>query len=521
MTDVRFNSPPGWPRVPDGWVPPAGWTPDPSWRPAPPDSQFWVSVEGEPIDAIRSDESPSNDGNPPHEQIGTEAAPTTSSASAAPVPVVTGRHAAPTTSSAGAAGVPVVTGRHAAVATTLPAVMAAAPAPDPLISRAAAPPYNERDIESPARRVEEAERRIRALEQEEQELRERIIELRDSVALQDAGLYDYHHPLENADLYKPMLAGLQARMTEMIRRGRAVIASNTFSYNNSLALGRKMTSDFSRLMLRAYNAEADISLRSLRAGNVAAAVKRLESSAKTIARLGTVMEMRIAPEYHELRVQEIRLTADYLTKSQEEKEAAREDRARLREEHKAQEELARDRERLDKERKRCLDELHVLEEKGKEKESGELQERLAQIDAAIEQNEQRAANLRAGYVYVISNIGSFGGEVVKIGMTRRLDPIERVRELDDASVPFPFDVHAVCFSDDAVALESELHAQFASCRLNNINLRREFFFATPHEVREALAAKVGNRLDFVEAPDAVQYYQSRGTWPEQQRGKSA
>jgi hypothetical protein len=521
MTSVQFNPPPGWPRPADGWVPPAGWTPDPSWPPAPPDWQFWVSVVAEPTDANRSDESPSTDGNPPHEQINTDAAPTTSSAGAAPLPVVTGRHAAPTTSSASAAGVPVVTGRHAAVASTLPAVMTAAPAPNPLISRAAAPPYNERDIESPARRVEEAERRIRALEQEEEELREQIIELRDSVALQDAGLYDYHHPLENANQYKVLLADLQARMTEMIRRGRAVLASNTFSYNNSLALGRKMTSDFSRLMLRAYNAEADSSLRSLRPGNVAAAVKRQESSAQTIAQLGTVMEMRIAPEYHELRVEEIRLTADYLTKSQEEKEAAREERARLRDEHKAQDELARERERLEKERTRCLDALHILEEQGKEKESAELQERLAQIDSALEQNEQRAANFRAGYVYVISNIGAFGGEVVKIGMTRRLDPIERVRELGDASVPFPFDVHAVYFSDDAVALESELQAQFASCRLNNINLQREFFFATPLEVRDALAAKVGNHLEFVEAPEAVQYYQSRGTWPEQQRGKSA
>jgi Domain of unknown function (DUF4041)/T5orf172 domain len=512
MADVQFNPPPGWPRLPDGWVPPADWIPDPSWPSAPPDWEFWLFPDAEPTDANHRDANPSNDGNPPNEQTGIEAAPATSSVDAALVPAVTGRHAAPTTSSA---GVPEVTGKHTAAARTRPAVMRAATL-EPSMSRAAAQLYDERDIESSARRVEEAEIRIRALEQEEKELRNRIIELRESVALQDAGLYGYHHPLENADQYKPLLADLQARMTEMIRRGRAVLASNTFSYDNSRLLGRKMTSDFSRLILRAYNAEADSSLRSLRAGNVAAAVERLESSAKTIARLGSAMELRIAPEYHELRVEEIRLTADYLTKNQEEKEAAREERARLREEHKAQEELAHERERLDRERTRCLDALHILKERGKERGSAELQDRLAQIDDAIAQNDQRAANFRAGYVYIISNVGVFGGEVVKIGMTRRIDPIERVRELGEASVPFPFDVHAVYFANDAVALESELHAQFASRRLNSIDPRRGFFFATPHEVREALAAKVGNHVDFVEVPEAAQYYQSRRAWPEQQ-----
>lgn len=116
-------------------------------------------------------------------------------------------------------------------------------------------------------------------------------------------------------------------------------------------------------------------------------------------------------------------------------------------------------------------------------------------------------------VYVISNLGAFGPNVVKIGMTRRLEPMDRVHELGDASVPFPFDVHALYFSDDAVTLETELHHAFAANRLNHVNARREFFFATPTEVRTVLAEKVGNLLEFTEDPEATQYNQSRKYWP--------
>jgi hypothetical protein len=353
---------------------------------------------------------------------------------------------------------------------------------------------------------------IARLEAERERVRSEVVELDDQRVLQQVGIYEYHHPLENAALYRERLVSIQERIREAVRLGRAALASDMFSYNNSLALGRRMTSDFSKLMLRAYNAEADNAVRSLRAGNLATAVQRLEASAASIAKLGAMMEMRIAPEYHALRVEELELTADHLMKVQEEKERAREERERLREERKAEEELARERERLDKERAHYANALRALQEQGKVAEAAELEHRLADIDTAIAQNDYRAANIRAGYVYVISNVGAFGQRVVKIGMTRRLDPEDRIRELGDASVPFPFDTHAIYFSDDAIRLEGELHDAFAVARVNHVNPRREFFFATPKQVREVLASKVGNLLEFVDEPDATQYNQSRSLW---------
>ncbi len=135
--------------------------------------------------------------------------------------------------------------------------------------------------------------------------------------------------------------------------------------------------------------------------------------------------------------------------------------------------------------------------------------KASEIQSAIEGVIQRAANIRAGYVYVISNIGAFGEGVVKIGMTRRLDPMDRVRELGDASAPFRFDVHALFFSDNAVGVETALHQQFAKRRVNFVNAHREFFSVTPLEVKSALVELQGNVLQFVEAPEALEWHQSQ------------
>jgi hypothetical protein len=339
-----------------------------------------------------------------------------------------------------------------------------------------------------------------------------VIELSDQRVLQDVGIYRYHHPLENAAAYKDRLKALEVKIDEVVKGGRAVLAADLFTFDGSLAKGRKMVTDLSRLMLRAYNAEADNCVRSLRSGNIATAKKRLESAVTAIERLGAIMEMRVNPEYHALRVAELELTADYQMKLQEERAKAREERAMLAEQRRAEAELAAEKERLEKERAHYQTVLATLRAKGDHVAADELAVRLADIDKAIAENDYRIANIRAGYIYVISNIGAFGPNIVKIGMTRRLDPMDRVRELGDASVPFRYDVHTLFFSDDAVSLENELHKTFADRRVNVVNERREFFFTTPVEVRRVLQAKTGGLLEFTEAPEAPEYFQSVGRW---------
>lgn len=337
------------------------------------------------------------------------------------------------------------------------------------------------------------------------------VELDDDRVLQDVGIYRYHHPLEAAAAYRTRLEDLEARVADLVRADRAIIKSELFTFNNSLAQGRKLAGNLGKLMLRAYNAEADNAIRSLKAGNVVTAKRRLEASRTAIAKLGSLMEMRINDEYHELRIEEIELTSDWLMKKQEEREAAREERARLREERRAQKELEEERARLDKERAHLVNTLEALREQGRV--DHDLALRLAAVDEAIKQNDFRAANIRAGYIYVISNEGAFGPGVVKIGLTRRLEPTDRIAELSGAAVPFRFDTHTLFFSEDAVTLENELHKHFAPRALNRSNPRKEFFFTTPAEVREVLLERVGNILEFVEHADATEYRQSLGAWP--------
>lgn len=363
--------------------------------------------------------------------------------------------------------------------------------------------------------------RIALLEAENARLRQQLseasssaepyIELSDARVLQDVGIYRYHHPLENAAAFRDRLTDLEARIAELVAADRAIVKSNAFTFDNSLAKGRRMTNDLAKLMLRAYNAEADNSIRSLRLGNVQTAKRRLEASRASIAKLGALMEMHISDEFHQLRLEELELTADWLMKKQEEKEAEREERARLREERRVERELAEERARLDKERSHLLNALQTIRASGVT--DPDLEHRLESIDEAIAQNDFRAANIRAGYIYVISNRGAFGEDVVKIGLTRRLEPTERVDELSGAAVPFRFDIHTLYFSEDAVTLENELHKHFASRALNQANPRKEFFFASPSEVREVLAEKVGNLLEFNEQAEATEYYQSLNRWP--------
>jgi len=342
-----------------------------------------------------------------------------------------------------------------------------------------------------------------------------VVLLDDEMVLQEVGIYRYHHPLENAAAYRDRLRELSGRIAASVKAGEAIESSSMFTFDNSLAKGRRMTKDLAKLMLRAYNAEADNSIRSLRAGNVQTAKKRLEASRASIAKLGKMMEMLISEAFHSLRLEEIELTADYLMRKQEEREAAREERARLREEKKVAAELAAEREKLEKEREHILNALLAVREGGGD--DPELAERLRELESAIEFNDYRAANIRAGYVYVISNRGAFGEHMVKIGLTRRLDPQERVTELGGASVPFRFDVHALFFSEDAVGLEANLHQHFADRRVNRANSRKEFFFATPAEVRDVLESQLGNLLEFTERAESLEYLQSVRYWPDSLR----
>ena len=371
----------------------------------------------------------------------------------------------------------------------------------------------EREIADQAARLQqeraEAAEAVRAASDQLQQVRRAIVETEDLALLQEAGIYKYRHPLTDAVTYQKELAKIDELIKAMTRKdGGAVLATTNWTVNGSAAQGRNMVRDFSKLMLRAFNAEADNLVRGLKPYKLDAAIERLRKVAEVIERLGKTMNIRIAPEYLKVRFRELELTADFLEKEAEEKEVERVERERLREERKVQLEIERERTRLEKERQHYTNALEALVAKGDDVGAAHLREQLDDVQRAIEDVDYRAANIRAGYVYIISNLGSFGEQMVKVGMTRRLDPMDRIRELSDASVPFNFDVHALFFSKDAVGIETALHTRLAEQRVNLVNQRREFFRATPLQAKAHLAELAGELLQFQDVPEALEYRES-------------
>ena len=360
-------------------------------------------------------------------------------------------------------------------------------------------------------KVSDAQATLTKVLEDVAQARARIVETDEIALLQEVGIYQYRHPLDDAVAYKSQLASIKDKLRAMVKSGGAVDANTALQFNNSTAQGAKVVRDLSKLMLRAYNSEADNIVRTLRPHTLDSAISRLTKARDTIAKLGKMMDISISAPYHDTRVNEIELTADYLVKVEEEKERLREERARQREEEKARREFEAERTRLAKEQAHYEAALKKLQAKGDEAGATEMSAKLEEIAAAIKGVEEREANIRAGYVYVISNFGSFGEHMIKIGLTRRLEPMDRVRELGDASVPFNFDVHALIFSHDAVGLETVLHQAFVDRRVNLVNQRREFFYATPGDVREALEIIGGQQLlEFHEVPEAADWRASGG-----------
>lgn len=347
------------------------------------------------------------------------------------------------------------------------------------------------------------------------DLKKDIITFSDEILVQDFGLYEPRYSFINADAYKAELTNIRNKQKAMIKDGSAVSGSTDWQVNGSAVQGRKMIKDMQKLLLRAFNSECDEIISKVKYNNYDASVKKMERSFNAIAKLGVTMSISITSIYYDLKIQELRLALEYQIQKQREKEEKAELRAQQREEARLQKEIKEQRKNIDKERKhyeQALSNINKqissssdenIEELNKKKE--EIIQSLSDIDTKIKDIDYREANQKAGYVYIISNIGSFGEGIYKIGMTRRLNPQERVDELGDASVPFKFDVHAMIFSEDAPALEAKLHRAFEDRKLNLVNQRREFFKVSLEEIKEVVKNNFDKTVEFIEVPDADQY----------------
>ena len=360
-------------------------------------------------------------------------------------------------------------------------------------------------------------------------LREEFNELDEEANLRSFGFYKPRYDFASSDRYQSVLEKLREHQKKMIKDKTAAVCAIEWTVNGSRTEGRKQINQTLRLILRAFNGESDACIAKVKYNNVNVMEARTRKAWESINSLVGVQQCRISEAYLNLKLEELLLVHEYQEKVQAEKEEQRRIREQMREEEIAQREMEKARSDAEKEEKRYADALmkaraevalvageKQLKLQGKIE---ELQRRLEEAHANKERAIARPQMTRSGHVYVISNIGSFGEDVFKIGMTRRLDPMERVRELGDASVPFQFDVHAVIYSEDAPKLETALHRIFHHRRVNRVNERREFFRVTIDEIAEAVRENHGE-IEITRDAEAKDYRQSLAMMVENQTARA-
>lgn len=360
---------------------------------------------------------------------------------------------------------------------------------------------------------------VKELSNEIEEKKKNVVELDETVLLQEFGMYSPIYDFASSEQYKDRLDAIRTEQKNMILYNTAATCSTVWTVNGSEAQGRAMTNQNIKQILRCFNDECDMLINKVKFNNILAYIDKIYKSSDALNRMNTKNAVRLSPDYVKLKVDELQLAYEYAQKRQEEKEEQKRIREQMREEARLQKEIEEARKDIEKEQKHYTNalikvnkQLSDCDETEKEvllEKKAEIENHLSDLDIAIKDIDYREANKKAGYVYIISNIGSFGENVYKIGMTRRLDPMERVDELGDASVPFKFDVHAMIFSDDAPSLETALHHAFENKKVNMINGRREFFNVTLEEIEQVVKENYDKTVEFVKIPQAEQYRESK------------
>lgn len=279
---------------------------------------------------------------------------------------------------------------------------------------------------------------------------------------------------------------------------------------------RKEINDNKKQILRCFNTECDNVLVNLTHKNIDSMRNKITRSFESLNKIFAVDGIEMKKELLEMKLKELNLVYTYELKRQQEMELQKEIKEQMREEEKVRREIERQKSKIEKDQAQCSKEMDKLMSYMQKTENDiekqlyidkihELEEKLKSLEKDKETVLEREANARAGYVYIISNVGSFGNDVYKIGMTRRLEPMDRIKELSSASVPFDFDVHAMIFSDNAPELEKLLHKKFEKNSVNRVNYRKEFFKVSLDEIEDVVIKEYNNTVKFTKVPAADQY----------------
>lgn len=358
-------------------------------------------------------------------------------------------------------------------------------------------------------------------------LKSEVGALEEARGLQEFGFYHARYNFDSSEEYENRLEIIREQQKGMLKANTACACSSEWTVNGDKREGKKMTDKQIKLMLRAFNGECDAAVSKARYNNVVSLEKRIQKAYEQINKLGETQLTSISPGFCQLKFEELHLAYEFQKKKEEEKEVQRALKEQLKEEEKVEREIERaldEAERDEQLKTIALERARLELEQKAGQQTAKLESLVARLENELKEALDRKAKAiaraqltKSGHVYILSNIGTFGDGVFKIGMSRRLEPLERVAELGGASVPFPFDVHAMIYCEDAPALENMLHRHFADRRVNLVNLRREFFRVTLDEIRVAVA-KCHGHVTFLTIPEAAQFRETLALLKEREQG---
>ncbi|MBI1268045.1 MAG: DUF4041 domain-containing protein [Cryomorphaceae bacterium] len=328
------------------------------------------------------------------------------------------------------------------------------------------------------------------------------------------GIYEPVYDFEKSDDYREEQNKIIQLQKELISLDTAAICNTNWKVEGSESKGQAMVKVYKKLILRAFNGECDVLISKVKWNNVNQMTERMQKLFDALNKLGESFHVFLNDEYLDLKRKELILEYEYQSKRQKEKEELRAVQEELREEERARREFEQAQKEAEKEEnsyQKALDKARKEFEASTGEKHDQLQAQIEKLEQELKEAQEKkeralsmAQQTKRGHVYVISNIGSFGENVYKIGMTRRLEPTDRVKELGDASVPFQFDIHAMIYSDEAPTLENELHKAFTNKKVNMLNYRKEFFNVTIDEIEEKVK-EIGLEAEFSRLPEAMEY----------------
>lgn len=319
---------------------------------------------------------------------------------------------------------------------------------------------------------------------------------------------------ELADAYGFNEAGQQLKQAR--ERSQLMVTHHRAATCDYVEKNRRETA--TRFVVDAFNGKVDSILSRSKADNFGTLEQQIRDAFALVNNNGAAFRnARITEDYLEARLSELKWAVAVQALRDREREEQRRIREQMREEEKARREIARALKEAGREEEalqKAMEKVQAQAAKANAAQRAEFEAKLRQLQEQLTEAEARnqralsmAQQTKAGHVYVISNVGSFGEGMVKIGMTRRLEPLDRIRELGDASVPFNFDVHAMIWSEDAPGLERELHRRFVRHQVNKVNPRKEFFQVSLGDLRSQVE-ELGMAATWTMTAMATEYQES-------------